>query len=262
MKSLSATISGFPEPSYKYYHRPEYAAVRASVGCPFNCSYCAQQVLTGSHIQRKSPQIAAEELVGLVAFGINNLAFYDDALLFEAEKFIFPLLHNIIERKLAVNFHTPTGLNSRYVSLAVAGLLKKSDFVAPRISLETAGPARQKVTGSKVANTEFQAPAEHLRQAGYKAGEYVAYVMLGMSVQELSEVENTIRHANRCGAKVSVSEYSSIQGTADWDKVKNTLPSIDSLWYNNSAYPLLGGQGRKKIESVKQLAKDLNCCFT
>jgi len=252
----------FPAPSYRYYHKPGYAVIRTSLGCPYNCSYCAQSALTGGYIQRKPFKNVIEEITGFAACGINNIAFYDDALLFEAERHIVPILQDIIERKISVAFHTPNGLHSRFISPTVAKLLKESGFVSPRISLETADPERQKVTGSKVTNAEFQAASELLKQVGYKSGEYTAYVMLGMPGQDLSEVENAIKLANQCGAKVSVSEYSPIPGTGDWAKIRDTLPSTDPLWHNNSVYSLLGQEDRKKIESVKQLAKNLNRSFT
>ena len=98
--------------------------------------------------------------------------------------------------------------------------------------------------------------------AGCKAGGHTSYVMVGMAGQDLGEAEETIRFVNKCGAKISVSKYSPIPHTKDWCKVVDPMPAADPLCQNNSAYPLSAIAEGKNIDSLKQIAKELNHCFT
>jgi radical SAM superfamily enzyme YgiQ (UPF0313 family) len=84
---------------------------------------------------------------------------------------------------------------------------------------------------------------------------------MGMPGQDLEEVEASIRFAHEQGAKISIAEYSPIPGTKDWESIKNTLPTMDPLWQNNSVYPLLGNSNRIKIQELKNLANILNSSY-
>lgn len=110
---------------------------------------------------------------------------------------IIPVLKEILHRKINVNFHTPNGLHARFITPAVAGLLKSTGFVKPRISLESADPEKQTATGSKITNEEFQGAASYLKEAGYTPGGYIAYIMLGMPDQNLDDVRKSIDFANK-----------------------------------------------------------------
>jgi len=56
------------------------------------------------------------ELELLCRLGAGNVAFYDDALLFEADKVLIPFLSEVLKRNLRVNFHSPNALNARFIT--------------------------------------------------------------------------------------------------------------------------------------------------
>lgn len=256
------SFSDYPGPENRFYSKAGYAVTRTARGCPFDCSYCAQKALNSPGIQAKDPPRVIDELTVLALAGIENIAFYDDALLFKPEEHIMPILTEIVNRKLNIRFHTPNGLHSRFISPRLALLLKDSSFEMPRISLETADPLSQQRTGAKVTSSEFAHAAQCLKGAGYKPGEFIAYLMLGMPGQAPEEVENTVRFAHACGARVSLSEYSPIPGTRDWQEAAGFLLSDDPLWHNNSVFPALKPEERFEANRVKQLAVKMNKCFT
>ena len=260
----SCTPSSFlssPAPEYRFYEKPEYAAVRTTRGCPFSCSYCAIKLLAPGPWERKPPDIAAEEIAALCGKGIENIAFYDDALFAASEEHILPLLCEIKRRKIKVNFHSPNGLHARYVTMELARAIKEAGFVRPRLSLESSDPARQTGTGGKVSGEEFLRAASLLMEAGYGPGEFSAYVMMGMPGQDTDEVEESVVFAHKAGAMVSLAEYSPIPGTKDWPFIKDRLPSEDPLWQNNSLFPLYPLSAWPQFQRLKNLARELNGRF-
>ena len=253
----------FPPAFYEIYHKPPgYAVLKTGVGCPFDCSYCAQKTLNGQHMERKPPEEIVSEIVSLCCAGIRNIAFYDDALLFKPEKHINPILEQVTARKLNMFFHTPNGLHARFITPTLAKLLKSAGFVTPRFGLETSDPKKQAETGAKITNEEFKQTAAYLREAGYKKGGYTAYIMLGLPGQDLAEVKKAAKFAHDCGSRVSLSEYSPIPHTGDWEKIAKDLPSDDPLWHNNSIFTLFKDKDRSGAQKVKLLVKGLNDCFT
>jgi radical SAM superfamily enzyme YgiQ (UPF0313 family) len=255
-------FSEFPAPAYDLYQRLPYAAVRTTRGCPYRCSYCAVGRLAPEAWERKDPDVAAREIIDLAARGVRQIAFYDDALFVQSESHILPLLDRLRQARISVCLHSPNGLHARYVTPSVARSLQDAEFVLPRLSLETASPAAQAATGSKVTNDEFLNAVHCLRQAGYRPGEYIAYLLIGMPGQQPDDVADAIRFAHEAGAQVALTEYSPVPGTRDWEKVRQLLPSNDPLWQNNSLFPLFPLSAWRQLHELKNQARKLNQCFT
>jgi Fe-S oxidoreductase len=254
---IPKNFSDFPSPDFSHYKTNEYACLRMSLGCPFRCSYCAQDLLCGNSHMVKPWQKVFDEIKFFTRKGIKNIAFYDDALLYKAEENIKPLLSKIIDENLDINIHTPNGLHARYLDAELASLMKKSGFIMPRFSLETVNSEVQKKTGNKVSADIFAAAAECLQSAGYKRGEYTAYLLIGMPGQSLEDAEKSAIFVNSLGAKISFSEYSVIPGTKDFLKADEKFAS-EPLYHNKSVFPLFSLNQWSEIRRIKELAIKLN----
>ena len=258
IEGLKAPFESYPAPDYESYLNLSYAAVRTSVGCPFSCSYCASGLLSTGSWRAKAPEKVAGELEHFASKGVRNVAFYDDALLLNAENHIIPILKAVVAKGMSLNFHTPNGLHARFITKEVAGLLKAAGFVMPRISLETVSPKAQKDTGGKVSTKEYLSAVANLVDSGFRKGEYTAYTMMGMPGQAFEEIDETLDLAHRSGARISLGEFSPIPETPDWGHVKSRLPSTDPLWQNNSIFPLHPLSDWPKFQVLKDKAHRLN----
>ncbi|MDR3112741.1 MAG: radical SAM protein [Endomicrobium sp.] len=249
----------FPTPYYfnggNYLN--SYAVLRVSQGCPFHCSYCAQDILSNGLFSYKPTETVFREIKDFADKGIKNIVFYDDALLYNCDAIIKPLLRKIIEAKLNINIHTPNGLHLRYLDLELAKLMKKANFICPRFSLETANAAIQKSTGAKITNEVFEEKAAILKQAGFKNGEFIIYLLMGIPEQTLKDVEESIKYVHSFGGKVSLSEYSYIPQTKDFENAPQIYKD-EPLLHNKSAYPSYNIKDLPEIYRIKNLAITLN----
>lgn len=162
-------------PDYSFYPDTPYAAVKFTAGCPFNCTYCAIKQLCEGYYQRNTDNII-KELEGYKARGIQNIAFYDDALLYK-NYFIKGVLKEIIKRGLKFVFHASNGLHAAYIDEETATLMKSAGFVEPRVSLETTDYELQKKTGSKVTCETFEKAIKNLKKAGFKNNDIGVYIL-------------------------------------------------------------------------------------
>lgn len=251
-------FSHFPPPDYSQYRDREYVAIRATRGCPHKCSYCAIGALAPEGFQKKSPEAVAGEIEFFWQQGVRNIAFYDDALLYDAESSILPILAILKHKGVAAQYHSPNGLHARYVSPSVARAMRQAGFVLPRISLETADQSRQERMGGKVRSEDFSAAVNYMREAGYRPGQYAAYIMIGLPGQTIEEISGTIVFAHRHGARILIAEYSPIPGTAEWDTARALVPSPDPLWQNKSLYSLYPLAQWPQFQRMKDLAHTLN----
>ncbi|MDR3244540.1 MAG: radical SAM protein [Elusimicrobiota bacterium] len=254
---IPASFADYPAPDFSHYQNNQYAVLRMSLGCPFSCSYCAQNILNDGQFISKQPQKVFKEIEGFVKSGIKNIVFYDDALLYQADKNIKPLLKMIIEAGYKINFHTPNGLHIKYLDLELACLMKEAGFVLPRFSLETSDMSLQKSTGGKVNNPIFEKAISFLKQGGFDKGDFIIYLLMGMPHQSLKTVEESIKYTHSLGGRISLSEYSIIPQTKDFAKIDRKFLD-EPLYHNKSIYPLFEVKDWKEIERLKLLAKNLN----
>jgi len=245
----------WPPPAHELAWRG-YAGITTSWGCPYHCTYCASRTLQPAFVQR-APSAVLEEMAQCVGRGIQDLAFYDDALLLDASRHFEPILQGIVARGWQVRLHTPNGLHAREITAALAMLMRQAGMTTVRLALETVEPTRQKSTGAKISTDAFAQAVYHLQAAGFGAGELGAYILAGLPGQPLSETEDTVRFVHGLGVQAKLALFSPIPGTPEGDRA---LPAgADPLLHNDTVYPYLLGSGYvRDLQRIKQLAKTGN----
>ncbi len=231
-------------PAFDLYSQPSYVSVATSTGCPLKCTYCASPFLTEGFSRRSLYEVVDEIEYWTDKYRVNNVAFYDDALLIEPSKHIIPILEEIIKRGIQCNFHTPNALHISEIDEEVGRLLFRAGFRTIRLGFETANETAQVETGGKVDNKGFRQAVNHLRGAGYLGEEIGVYVMAGLPGQRVGEVKESIAFVKEAGAKPMLVEYSPIPHTPMFEKAKKMSPfnlENEPLYQNNSILPCQWG---------------------
>jgi radical SAM superfamily enzyme YgiQ (UPF0313 family) len=230
----------WPYPAFDLYPQLDYISIATSRGCPFHCSYCATPVLTGEFRRRDPFKVVEEIKYWTTRYSIQNIAFYDDALLVKPSEHIVPILRELMRRGMRCNFHTPNGLHIREIDRELAELLFQSQFKTIRLGFETSNQVAQIETGGKVDNQEFENSVNNLKRAGYRGEEIGVYIMVGLPGQRVGEVEESIAFVREQGAKPIIVEYSPIPGTLLFEKAKKMSKfnlEDEPLFHNKSILP-------------------------
>jgi radical SAM superfamily enzyme YgiQ (UPF0313 family) len=191
----------------------------------------------------------------LIDLGVENIAFYDDALLFRPEQILKPFLQEARKRNLQVNFHTPNALNARFIDQYLARLMIAAGFKHFYLGFESSAYAWQKKTGGKVYSAELERAVEHLLSAGADPKRIHAYLIVGHPNEVEQAVEDSMRFASSLGIRVMLSEFSPIPGTPDGAACGLDLD--EPLWHNKTGF-VVRRLGQTEVNRLKNLASRLN----
>jgi radical SAM superfamily enzyme YgiQ (UPF0313 family) len=239
-RNSKVSIDNFPYPSFDLYPQLDYVCISTSTGCPFSCTYCASPFLAKGFSRRGPIKVVGEIDHWTRNYKVNNIAFYDDALLIDPSRHFIPIMKEVIRRGIHCNFHTPNALHIREIDKEIADLLFCGGFKTIRLGLETSNEAAQIETGGKVDNQEFRQAIENLKRAGYSGEEIGVYLMVGLPGQRVGEVEAGIAFVKESGASPMLVEYSPIPHTPLFEKAKQTSQfdlENEPLFHNNSILP-------------------------
>jgi radical SAM superfamily enzyme YgiQ (UPF0313 family) len=212
---------------YDLYPRLFSIAITSSRGCPYHCSFCASRELYPVYNHRSPGEIVQEICDWTDRKSVRHVCFYDDALLYQPEKHIKPLLRQLAACELDVQLHMPNGLQPKNIDDELADLFYKAQVRTIRLSFESARSDRQFSMSSKVSNIDLQKAVNHLLHAGYSRDEIMVYALMGLADQDFDEVRETVQYILDLGVDVSIASFSPIPGTFEWQK------AIDAGWWHD-----------------------------
>ena len=197
------------------------------------------------------------ELELLIKLKAKNIAFYDDALLFDPDKVLMPFLQEVLKRNIKVNFHTPNALNARFITRELADLMIKAGFKTFYLGFESVCEKWQRNTGSKVSSAELSRTVEYLTLAGANPSNITAYQILGHPNTDIQQLEASMRFVNNLGIRGMLADFSPIPGTIDGQAARKWIDMDEPLMHNKTAFPIVL-LGFDETNRVKNLQRKLN----
>ncbi|MFH1130161.1 MAG: B12-binding domain-containing radical SAM protein, partial [Pseudomonadota bacterium] len=243
---------------WKHYPVLKSYPLLTSRGCPYDCSFCASKILNPLFEQIR-PQVVLEEIQ--YAFderGLSNFVFYDDALFSQPTHHIKPLLHGINRWGKKLSFHTPNGLLPRFIDQELAELMATAGFVQPRLSLETTNPKRLTDISNKVTRDHYKTALHHLHTVGYSPAQIITYLIMGLPGQNTQEVRDTVDFVFDSGATCTLSSFSPIAGTKEYERT-NLPMDIDPLLLNTTVFACSFSPDKiNEVEELRLYVKERN----
>jgi radical SAM superfamily enzyme YgiQ (UPF0313 family) len=241
---------------WEVYGKLNVGALKLTEGCPFSCTYCSVPKVYGKFKPRLLEH-SLGELELLCRLGVQNIAFYDDALLFEADKALIPFLNEVLKRNLKVNFHSPNALNARFVTSHLAELMVNAGFKTFYLGFESASKQWQKRTGSKVFSEELEKATRHLIATGAEPDNVTAYQILGHPHIDIQQLEASMRFVSSLGIRGMLADFSPIPGTPDGEYCRKWVDLDEPLMHNKTAFPIIM-LGFDESNRLKDLQRQLN----
>ncbi len=239
--SLPKCIDDYPFPAFDLLNQVDYLPIMTSRGCPYNCTFCAQKLISMPFVQRNPDCVVEEFGEHYKRFKRRDFAFYDDALFIKRDTHIKTILTKLIEKKWPLRLHSPNGLFAKYVDREMAELMYRSSFKTVRLSFETSNEERRKDMQTKVTNEDIIRAVEYLVRAGYKSQNLESYVLMGLPDQTVEEIIASMLFVHNLGIQIRLASFSPIPGTVEYERaVQNGLieKDMDPLLTNKTIFPL------------------------
>jgi radical SAM superfamily enzyme YgiQ (UPF0313 family) len=250
-------LDQLPFPAHFLLRNKNALPLLTSRGCPMRCSFCASFLLRERFEQRSVDSVLHELEVLCKLHNAKNIAFYDDALLSNKKRHIIPILEGVVQKKLALSFHTPNGLHVKEVDYDLALLLKQAGFSTLYLSQETFEDTLIEASCPKVSSDDLGKALDCLEKAGFKRNEINVYLMAGLPDQDVSGIKEAILNVQNLGAQPRLAYFSPIPGTPDWEKIvaRGYLEDeADPLLHNKLVFPYVWGEiTPDEFESLREI---------
>ncbi len=267
---------------WELYPQLSTGVLKLSDGCPFQCTYCLVPKVYGKFKPRPLERSLAE-LQLLIKLGVNNIAFYDDALLFNAKDVLVPFLNEVTrmfnntrviasdpssvatakgeakqsDPETGVNFHSPNAINARFITKEIADLMVRAGFKTFYLGFESVSRKWQEQTGSKVFSEELAEAVDNLKSAGAESKEITAYQILGHPKTDIADLEESLRFVHSLGIRGMLADFSPVPGTPDGDSCRKWVALDEPLMHNKTAFPIILW-GFDQTNRLKDLQRQLN----
>jgi len=138
----------YPESQHgAFFENFPIAPIITTRGCPFNCTFCAGKLNTGSVLRKRSFAKVIDEIKYLYSsHHIREFHIIDDNFTLD-KSFAKEVLKEIIELKLNVSFSVPNGVRLDTLDEEILKLMKKAGFYLISVGIESGSDRVLKMMG-------------------------------------------------------------------------------------------------------------------
>ncbi len=236
-----------------YKTKPSYAIITPSRGCPFDCTYCAQNTINGGTraVRFRNPgDIVAEMKDKADRYGMRDFAFYSDFLLWKWRDNLLPILKELAasRSKYWWRLYAPEGLDTRFLSQdqELLDTMKAAGFQKIYLPVESIDDSYLRMLNRRHVKLEhFVKATEMCGKAGFRLRnlEVNAFVLYGLPHEQIDHVVKTVRFVSEVCGSIIPMLFAPVPSTGifrewlPWLKERGWHRRLERL--NGKLYPFL-----------------------
>ena len=163
-------------------------------GCPFECTFCAVETITGRTLRRRNPEALVEELRWLKRdFGVDELHVIDDVFNVNL-KHAKAVCAAIARAGLSTPFKTPNGLRADYVDAELVELMRRAGCWQVGFGVESGDEQVLDQTRKRLDLGALENAVHLFHRAGISV---FGYFILGLPGDTTRRALNSLRYMRR-----------------------------------------------------------------
>lgn len=207
------------------------AKMHTSRGCPVGCNFCAVEHIAAKKFRPRSVENVLDEMQFLIdTYGIREIVFYDDNLLFDRKR-AERLFQGMIDRKFNLKFK-PVNVAVYRLDEKMLDLMRDAGCTTLVFAIESANDrVLRDIMGKPLSVARIRGVVEYAKSLGFRcAGLYV----IGNPGETWDEIRNTIQFAESLDMYCHLSIATPLPKTRLYRQVKemNMLTSDFSFTAN------------------------------
>jgi len=207
-------------------------------GCPYNCSYCASNVIFGRKVRYRSPKIVMDEIEYLLHnYGNKRFWFSDDT--FTANKqYVHTLLDEIISRNVQIEWSCMTRVNS--VSKDLLYRMKGAGCSYISYGIESGNPRMLRQMNKRISIDDIEKALILTKESGIDTYLFFLVGNIGENWDSIKDSYRLIRKTKPTGASFAI--VIPLPGTRMFDDlIDKKLISIDTIEWDHLFAKIPGG---------------------
>lgn len=179
-------------PHGTYYKNKPFVPLITSRGCPYECAFCVNPLLSGKNWRSRSPRNVVDEIEFLISgFGVREVHFEDENLTLDKARTI-EICREILSRKLEISWKCPDGVLIDSMDEELLSWMKKSGCYSLSFGIESGDPeilrrANKSINPEKTKEIVNLAKRMNIHTVGF--------FILGLPGETGDSIKKTIRHA-------------------------------------------------------------------
>lgn len=224
-----------------HWHNPKNLSFKmtfpiiSSRSCPNRCNFCSNFLSMGARFRPISPHKVVDEIQLLYDhYGQNHFSFMDDNVTL-SKKHIISICHEILHRKLNIQFETPNGVFLASLDREVVGAMVEAGWVRGALAIESGSEfIRNKVMGKRLPQEKIYDVVQICKK--YKNLYLKGAFMMGMPEETPETLMDTYNMILKLGLdEVFVTNLMPYPGTpvfeqAYRDELFTEKIEFDNLW--------------------------------
>lgn len=221
-----------------FFKKFPIAPIIITRGCPFSCSFCAGNLVSGKKIRRHSIEYVLKEISMLYKeYGIKEFHIIDDNFTMNKE-FAKDLLRGILGLGLDISWATPNGIRMETLDDELLELMKKSGLYLISLGIESGS---DRILKAMCKNTSVQLITDTVKRIRLHNIPIAAFFILGYIDETEKEMEETIQLSLRLDLiRANYFNFLPFPGTTSYKEIlgKEGIEKIDfeKFYFMDVAY--------------------------
>lgn len=246
----------YPEAQHgAFFKQFPIAPIMVTRGCPYPCTFCAGNLVSGKKIRRRSIDSVLSEITMLKKdFGIKEFHIIDDNFTMDAE-YTKEFLRRLKALDLGMSWAVPNGVRMDTLDEEMLRLMKEAGLYLISLGIESGSDDVLRSMKKGITTAKMRDCIKMIEAAGI---DMAGFFILGFPGETVQTMRDTIRFAAELPLKrANFFTYLPFPGTESYQKLADSgeLKDVDweSFYFTNAAFTPRG-LTRKDLKSMHRRA--------